>query len=378
MIRKSNLFILIILMSGFTLAFAQNKVTIKGNVEGDFKGFNKIYVYGTGITTDSCLIQHGSFELNIPFTRPMLIQLYCEYEQRTKNGLSTVGVFVDKPGVVYYTDVAIEKGFHSGKLSGMKSVEDLRKHYESLTAVSKEVQAELAKKYGDTLSPNSSSYKAHLNDYYVLNSARSNQVTTNFIKDNPDAHLAALLLARGISSMPADELENNFQLLSKEIKESDYGKMVSDYLAGTKLSAVGQVLGDFSATDPEGRPFSYSQLKGKYVMIDFWASWCGPCKASFPHMKALYEKYKSDRFEIYSISVDESKSDWLAELKKQRLPWLQALDTEKIAKSRFAVNGVPTVFLIDPQGKVLVKAVGLDQSGNGPIEKQLTEIFGSK
>ena len=95
-------------------------------------------------------------------------------------------------------------------------------------------------------------------------------------------------------------------------------------------------------------------------------------------MKALYEKYKSDRFEIYSISVDESKSDWLAELKKQRLPWLQALDTEKIAKSRFAVNGVPTVFLIDPQGKVLVKAVGLDQSGNGPIEKQLTEIFGSK
>lgn len=95
-------------------------------------------------------------------------------------------------------------------------------------------------------------------------------------------------------------------------------------------------------------------------------------------MKTLYKKYKSDQFEIYSISIDKSKSEWLKALKEQDLPWLQALDTENVSKSRFAISGIPTTYLIDPTGKIMIKEVGFDSNTGSVIEKKLIELFGSK
>ena len=359
-------------------ASAQKIVTIKGSVKGDFKGFNKVYLYRDGVGNDSALVENGAFEFKIPFTKPILAQIYCQYEAKLKSGLVPVAIFIDEPGVVYYKDVVLENGFHNGKLSGVKSVVEFNQHNQKLAKVAKQVEAVLAKKYGDSVSPASPDYNAYLSELYTTSKIEKNKVNLDFVRSNPDANLSGLILTGGISSMSAEELEKTHHLLSKRVAGSEYGKMISDYLAGLKYSAVGQTLEDFTLNDPNDKPFNFSQLSGKYVMIDFWASWCGPCKVSFPHMKALYEKYKGDRFEIYSISVDQSKSNWLAELKEQQLPWLHALDTKKLSKSRFGINGVPTVFLIDPQGKVLAKDVGLDPTGNGAVEKKLAEIFEAK
>lgn len=369
---------LCLFLSGATAAIAQDNVTIKGTISGDLKGYNKVYVYGNSIDRDSTLIQNGRFEFKVPFEKPMVLQFYCEYEAKLSRSLSPVAIFVDQPGVVSYDVADIGEGFHTGKSSGMKSVAELAQHNQRVLQASKAIQAGLAKKYGDTISPKSPSYNAYLTEYYALSNAKSNKLIVDFIKANPDAMASSLLLTGGMSSMSPIELEQNYKLLSKRVAASEFGMMISDFLAGTKRSEVGQIVSDFSLNDPTDKPFAFSQLQGKYVMLDFWASWCGPCKASFPHMKELYEKYKGDKFEIYSISVDQSKPDWLTELKRQNLPWLQALDTKKLAKSNFGVNGVPTVFLIDPNGKILLKAVGLDPKGDGPVEKKLTEIFGPK
>jgi thiol-disulfide isomerase/thioredoxin len=127
--------------------------------------------------------------------------------------------------------------------------------------------------------------------------------------------------------------------------------------------------------DPKGTDVNFADLKGKYVLIYFWASWCVPCRRSFPHMREVYKKYKSDKFEIYSVSIDEDKSAWLKAVKEENNPWLQSLDTKNISQKGFAVTGVPSTFLIDPQGKIIAKEVGFDPEGGSEIEKKIEEVF---
>lgn len=95
-------------------------------------------------------------------------------------------------------------------------------------------------------------------------------------------------------------------------------------------------------------------------------------------MKEVYKSYKSDQFEIYSISIDKNKAAWLKAVDEQQFPWVQTLDTKNIAHKGFAVTGVPTTYLIDPLGKILLKEVGFDPNGNSEIEKKLVELFGNK
>ena len=167
-------------------------------------------------------------------------------------------------------------------------------------------------------------------------------------------------------------------MLSGKQKATTQGKDIGDYLQGLKNSTIGSKVKDFVLPTPEEKKISFASLKGKYVLIDFWASWCGPCKASFPHMKEVYAKYKGDQFEIYSISIDKDKEAWLKELKKQDLPWLQSLDDQNISQSGFAINAVPTTYLIGPDGKIFMKSIGFDSSGNGELEKKLDELFAKK
>ena len=96
----------------------------------------------------------------------------------------------------------------------------------------------------------------------------------------------------------------------------------------------------------------------------------------FPYTTLFRSKYRSDKFEIYSISIDENKDAWLKGVKEQQLPWLSTLDTKNISQSGFAITAVPTTYLIDPDGKILMKEVGFDASGNGALEKKIVELFG--
>jgi thiol-disulfide isomerase/thioredoxin len=137
----------------------------------------------------------------------------------------------------------------------------------------------------------------------------------------------------------------------------------------------GSVAPDFTLLKRDSSQFTLSSMRGKYVLIDFWASWCVPCRRSFPHMREVYKKYKGDKFEIYSVSIDEDKKAWLKAVKEEKNPWLQSLDTKNISQKGFAVTGVPSTFLIDPNGKIIAKEVGFDPNGGSEIEKKLGKVL---
>jgi thiol-disulfide isomerase/thioredoxin len=137
----------------------------------------------------------------------------------------------------------------------------------------------------------------------------------------------------------------------------------------------GKIAPDFSQSKQDGKPLKLSDLKGKVVLIDFWASWCGPCRRENPNVVKLYEKYQKNGFTVLSVSLDQNKDQWLAAVKKDNLTWPNHVSDLKgwsnEAAKQYKVTGIPFTVLVDKEGKIINKNL------RGPeLEKTLESIFG--
>ncbi len=136
---------------------------------------------------------------------------------------------------------------------------------------------------------------------------------------------------------------------------------------------VGSVAPDFTMNDVNDKPFSLSQLKGKYVLVDFWASWCAPCRGENPNVVAAFNKYKNKNFTILGVSLDEKKEAWLKAIKDDNLAWTQISDLKGWSSASvglFGFDGIPYNVLIDPQGKIVATEL------RGPeLEAKLAELI---
>ncbi len=377
--KKYFLIIAALVFSNLTLAQQKGMVTIKGILNGDLKGYNKIYMY-TRTSNDSAAIVNGHYTISFPFKAPQIKILYPEYIKMQHMMYQPFGILISEPGT-YYVTSDIGKGMQTSELKGPESLM-LYHQYEvaEKTAYAKS-NAELAKMYGknwwqiDEKSPLYDSYQKSSDSVkreYILPGLRE------IVSKNPNSFASAYILSgsgKNIGSLK--DKESLYSLLSEKIKNSSAGKQFRDYIEGLKNSVVGSSVKEFSLPDPDNKPVDFKNLSGKYVLIDFWASWCVPCRQSFPHMREIYKKYHSDKFEIYSISIDEDKQAWLKAVKEEKNQWLQSLDTKNISQRGFAVTGVPSTFLIDPNGVIVAKEVGFDPDGNSEIEKKIKELFPS-
>lgn len=156
------------------------------------------------------------------------------------------------------------------------------------------------------------------------------------------------------------EGERLFSELSAGVRTSKEGQAVMQWIERTKATAIGAIAPGFTQPDIKSKPVSLQSFRGKYVLVDFWASWCIPCRRENPYLVKAYKKYKKKGFEILSISLDDSTSrdDWMKAIKTDRMSWVHASDLkgwDNEASNLYLVESIPFNVLIDPEGRIVAK-----------------------
>jgi len=154
--------------------------------------------------------------------------------------------------------------------------------------------------------------------------------------------------------------EKEFNLFDAPLRESDLGKELAARIAKVKKTQEGMLAPDFTQLDVNGKPVKLSDFRGKYVLLDFWASWCGPCRRENPNVVKAYNDFKAKGFEVLGVSLDkrEDRDKWLQAIQKDGLSWTQVSDLkvwDNEAAKLYDVNAIPMNFLIDPDGKIIAK-----------------------
>ena len=194
-----------------------------------------------------------------------------------------------------------------------------------------------------------------------------------FIKNNPNNIISASLLSCYSKTWGKDKTKELFNSFSLENKKSEYGKMITKYLELNKEPKIGEQFVDFEMVDTNGVSKKLSDLKGKIILLEFWASWCTGCRQENPHLVKTYQKFNSKGFEIFAVSLDKNKENWLKAIKKDKLSWENVSDlkgTQSEVVLIYGINKIPDNFLIDRNGVI----IGRDLHGEN-LEKKLAEIM---
>lgn len=179
-----------------------------------------------------------------------------------------------------------------------------------------------------------------------------------FIKNHPNSIVSAEILSTYSTTFGKKETRELFSLLSEQNKKSKYGKIIETYIKLNEEPKIGKQFIDFEMVDQNGELQKLSDLKGKTIFLDFWASWCAPCRKENPNLVKTYNKFKSKGFEIFAISLDENKENWLKAIKNDNLNWYHVNDLKgngNKASLIYGVEGIPDSFLIDQNGIIIAR-----------------------
>jgi peroxiredoxin len=169
------------------------------------------------------------------------------------------------------------------------------------------------------------------------------------------------------------ELETAYNKLQSPAKKLVYVNQLEQFIAKGKVGMVGSQAIDFTQNDVDGKPVTLSSFKGKYVLVDFWASWCGPCRGENPNVVSAYERYKNKNFTILGVSLDQVKPNWLKAIKDDNLTWTHVSDLQYWSNAvarLYRIESVPANFLIDPSGKIIAKNIRGEE-----LQRKLAEIL---
>lgn len=273
-----------------------------------------------------------------------------------------------------FSDVAISGSPLTDQYLDLCSV---RQHLDSIYQVNNERFAAVRAAYGKAYGAKDKEQMATIaatEDYKAAAAADSVFFATvesayhQVVMDHKDSFWGPLMMITLFSYL-TEEQKAWYDALSDEAKQSYYGQMVKEQVDPS--SKVGTSVPAFTAKSRDGQTVSLAELcAGKrYILIDFWASWCNPCRKEIPRLKKLYALYADRGFQIVSISIDKKEAEWTKALQEEQLPWPNFLDTEGIA-DLYQVRLVPTMYLIDAQGVT----VGDNLRGEA-LEKKLAELF---
>jgi peroxiredoxin len=180
-----------------------------------------------------------------------------------------------------------------------------------------------------------------------------------FIKNKPGSLVTPFIVyVTSPVSNDIDALEARYNALSPEVRNTFYANEIAKALAGSKVGAEGTQAPDFTQNDTANNPVALSSFKGKYVLVDFWASWCGPCRLENPAVVAAYNSFKDKNFTVLGVSLDQNRDKWINAIHADNLAWTHVSDLkywQNEAAQLYRINSIPANMLIDPTGKIVAR-----------------------
>lgn len=369
---------------GSTACFAQGGKTlvITGSVKDVKDTVSKVFLSyqgKDGRLTDSAVIKDGKYTFKKTLEEPTKVLVYAAYnssrpELAHRSFSRDAKYFFVQPGVP--VTVNSKDSFANATVKGG-----------SINAEQQKIEAQ-EKIYDDKMEPLYAEFTAARTagdkvkmaavekQIDALDSTKTEDVYGRYIKANPASPLAVFVLRDYAGySINADKIAPIFDRLPAAQKQYAFAKEFKAQIDIAAKTGIGKMAMDFTQTDTLGNPVALSSFKGKYVLLDFWASWCGPCRRENPNVVAAYNKYHDKGFNILSVSLDQegAKDKWMKAIHDDKLTWTHVSDLKfwnnEVAKE-YGIQSIPQNFLIDPTGKI----VGKDLRGE-ELDATLAGIF---
>ncbi|SHF02203.1 Peroxiredoxin [Cnuella takakiae] len=331
-----------------TLLFAQNKgFTLNGKIAGLPDGSE---VKLTSANEGSALLAKGT-------AKGGAFQLTGKLEEP---GLYYLTVGKEQPQHIYLENAAIKvngqaKELKTMKVEGSTAHTDFEAFRDRFNPLVGELQATMAKAERSQ----DAAEQANLSRRFDSLKNVVNTEVGKYISARPASYVSPFLLF--ITAQILEDptvMEQRFNQLSEPVRNSQIGKSLAGFIADTKIGAIGTDAPDFTQNDVTGNPVKLSSLRGKYVLVDFWASWCKPCRMENPNVVAAYQKYNPKNFTVLGVSLDRDKDAWVKAIEKDGLSWTQVSDLKfwnNEAAAIYKVQAIPQNFLVDPNGKIVGK-----------------------
>ena len=321
--------------------------------------------YEKTVYIDSTIVKNGKFIFLGKIKEPDYYSILLKNDWK---------YFILDNSVLTFTGNANEY-FYKSKIYGSKEIqwdEELRKSRESIIPLMNDAadSSMAADNRGDTL------LAKKYADSNQLFAKKMDEKDKLFISTHPNAFISLYTLNNGgYKSLGFKDSKKLFNSLSNSLKTHSLGKEVKyKIFEGEQITAINAKAITFSQADTSGMMISLSSFKGKYLLIDFWASWCGPCRAESPNIKIAYDRYQLKGFEVLGVSLDNDKNAWIKAINKDGLKWTNVSDLQgwknDVAK-KYIVEAVPANYLLDRDGKIIAKNL----KGEALIKK-LTELLG--